>query len=337
MWARFFLISALAIIALAVFAVVGRVTFLRSEFELTTLVDDSAGVRPSSPVLLNGIDVGHVVRVTLSGSPDPNKTVRILMRFPRGVLKDIPEDSTAAITAANLLGDKYVNISRGTHARRIQPGSEIPSLPTQDIGAVLSRANVPLNEINDVLARVDRILGYVNNREGTLGKLMSGSLFRKITNVSGQARGASDIASQSGILKRLKDISAQSRQTLARLDAIEAAVTDGKGSLGRFLKDPSTPSLTQEANETISEAKSVMAEFNRNGRNDKLMADFRRVSDRMDDLMSRIRSGQGAIGQFLVNPQLTDSLARVREELNSFEADFRKHPRQFVSLRFALF
>ncbi len=61
--------------ALAIFAVVARRTFLRYEFDLVTYVDDSAGIALSSPVLLNGISIGHVRRVSLSGSKDPSWTV----------------------------------------------------------------------------------------------------------------------------------------------------------------------------------------------------------------------------------------------------------------------
>ena len=68
-----------AVAAAGIFLIVARRTFLRHEFTLTVLVDDSAGVAASSPVLVNGIPVGHVVRVSLSGSKDPNRVVRIDM------------------------------------------------------------------------------------------------------------------------------------------------------------------------------------------------------------------------------------------------------------------
>ena len=113
---RIILAGVIALGALVVFAIVARRTFLRYEFQLVTFVDDSAGITPSSPVLLHGISIGHVRRVSLSGSKDPNRTVRIDMIFSRDHLPQIPEDSTIAITASNLLGDKSLDISRGVHS-----------------------------------------------------------------------------------------------------------------------------------------------------------------------------------------------------------------------------
>ena len=40
-------------------------------------------------------------------------------------LADIPVDSIAAIAAANLLGDKFINITRGQDPRTVQPGAEL--------------------------------------------------------------------------------------------------------------------------------------------------------------------------------------------------------------------
>ncbi len=57
----------------------------------------------------------------------------------------------------------------------------------------------------------------------------------------------------------------------------------------------------------------------------------------LDDTLARIDSGQGTLGQLIVNPQLRDSLQRVNQELKRLTADFSKHPTRFVQLRYGLF
>jgi phospholipid/cholesterol/gamma-HCH transport system substrate-binding protein len=338
-WLRIAIAALVTLAGVAIFGLIARETLLRTEFDLSTLIDDSAGVAPSSPVLLDGIDVGHVVRVTLSGSADPNKTVRILMRFPRHVLNEIPEDSTVAITSGNLLGDKYINISGGTHARHIEPGAEIRSTPTQDIGAVLSRANVPLNQVTDVLTRIDRILDAVNKSEGSLGKFINNPEFvQHLTTASQHQAGMmGDLKNGRGVLARLNEISDEAKRPMARLDAIESDFRQGRGSLGRFLNDPYDPTLTADATATIDEAKRLMADFNAGDRTAKTMEAIRKVDDKLNDTTMRIDAGQGTAGQFVVNPQLRDSLHRVSAELDRFMADFSKHPSGFVQIRFGLF
>ena len=339
MWLRMTIIGAVVLSALAIFAIVGRRTFLRHEFDLSTLIDDSAGIAPSSPVMLNGIDVGHVVRVVLSGSRDPDKTVRITMRFPRRILTEIPEDSTAAITSSNVLGDKYIDISRGKSPKHVEPGAEVLSSPTQDIGTALGRANAPLNQVSDILAHIDKILAYVDTQQGTLGKLLNNPSFQKhISTVSGdQTQMMKDVNNGRGVLVRFHEISAEAQKPVARFNAIETDFRQGSGSAGKFFNDASTPGLTAEAHAVIDEARKLTADFNAGNRTAELMDRIQKLNAKLDNTLARIESGQGTLGQLIVNPQLRDSLKRVSEELNRLTADFSKHPLRFVRIRFGLF
>ena len=338
-WLRMAIIGAVALSALAVFAVVARRTFLRHEFDLSTLIDDSAGIGPSSPVMLNGIDVGHVVRVVLSGSPDPEKTVRITMRFPRRLLSEIPQDSTAAITSSNVLGDKYIDISRGRSPMHVEPGAEILSSPTQDIGTALSRANAPLNQVNDILAHIDKILAYVDTQQGTLGKLLNNPSFQKhLSTLSGdQTQMIKDFNNGRGVLVRFHEISAEAQKPMARLNTIETDFRQGNGSAGKFFSDPYTPTLDAEAHSVMAEAQQLMADFNAGNRTAELRDRIQKLNGKLDDTVARLDSGQGTLGQFMVNPQLRDSVQRVSVELNRLTADFSKHPLRFVQIRFGLF
>lgn len=338
-WLRMAIAGAVVLSALAVFAIVARRTFLRHEFDLSTLIDDSAGIAPSSPVMLNGIDVGHVVRVVLSGSPDPDKTVRITMRFPRRILTEIPLDSTAAITSSNVLGDKYIDISRGMSPKHVEPGVEILSSPTQDISTALSRANAPLNQVNDILAHIDKILAYVDTQQGTLGKLLNNPSFQNhlATVSSDQTQMLKDVKKGQGLAVRLDEISAEVKKPIARLDAIETDFRQGSGSAGKFFHDPSTPGLTAEAHNVMTEANQLIADFNAGNRTTNLIDRIQKLNGKLDDTLARMDSGQGTLGQLIANPQLRDSLQRVSQELDRLTADFSKHPTRFFQIRLGLF
>jgi phospholipid/cholesterol/gamma-HCH transport system substrate-binding protein len=324
--------------ALGVFAIVAMRTFLRHEFTLTVLVDDSAGVAASSPVLLNGIPIGHVLQVSLSGSKDPNRTVRIDMQFSRRYLADIPEDSTAGIAASNLLGDKYVGISRGTHARHIEPGAELRATETVDINTVLNRATGPLNRANEIFARIDRILKYVGQNQGTVGRLVNGHTFLgHIDGITAAVEGIESDLKTSGAALHLGAIESDARKPMGRFSDIVADLDHGRGTAGRLLHDPYDPTLTAEANATIDEAKGLLDEFQRDRRPSEAMARLQTTGDKMAALLQRIDSGQGTAGQFLVNPQLRDSLKRAETELDSLIAGISKHPLRYVAIRFGLF
>jgi phospholipid/cholesterol/gamma-HCH transport system substrate-binding protein len=336
---RILIAGIVAVAVLIVAAVVARQTFLRYEFDLVMFVDDSAGVAPSSPVLLNGIGVGHVRKISLSGSRDQKRTVRIDMRFSRTYLKEIPADSTVAITSSNLLGDKYVNISRGRNAQHIVPGSEIRSTETQDIGSVLARGSAPLQQVDDLMSRVDRILDYASKGQGSLGKIVNDPTLQ--TRIDGITAGIQQIEVDSqtgrGVLLHTGELYRDAHRPLARFNEMMADLDHGKGSIGHLLHDPNDPSLTSQASAVIKEAEQILDGVRADKRPAELMSQAQATSDRIGNLIDRIDAGQGTAGQLIVNPQLKDSLARIQTELNSFMADFSKHPTRFVQLRFGLF
>src|SRR5262245_50749075 len=119
---------ALAIAAALIFLLTGKKKIWTRNDPVYTYMDDAVGLASSSPVRLNGILVGEVKNVSLSGETTPNRVIRIAMEIERDKLNQIPVDSLAAISAENVLGTKFINIKKGQSTQSIQPGAEIRSL-----------------------------------------------------------------------------------------------------------------------------------------------------------------------------------------------------------------
>src|SRR5437868_13593206 len=117
--------AAMVILAVLIFLLTGNGTLFEGQALLRTFMVDSAGMAENAPVRLNGILVGHIKKVMLSGSKDPKRTVEVDLVVPDKYLPEIPTDSHAAISAANLLGDKYINITRGINKNHAEDASEI--------------------------------------------------------------------------------------------------------------------------------------------------------------------------------------------------------------------
>ncbi|MEN6601760.1 MAG: MCE family protein, partial [Bryobacteraceae bacterium] len=58
---------------------------------------------------------------------------------------------------------------------------------------------------------------------------------------------------------------------------------------------------------------------------------------RLDTTLEKLNSGQGTMGQLLVNPQLYESLNGATQEMHSFMKDFRANPKKFLRIKVALF
>ena len=63
---------------------------------------------------------------------------------------------------------------------------------------------------------------------------------------------------------------------------------------------------------------------------DDLVAKFNGILDKMT-------AGQGTLGQFLVNPELYQSLTETTREFQSLAKDMRANPKKFLSIRLTLF
>ena len=133
-------IAAMTIAGVLIFLLTGTKNLFRATFQLRTFMDDSSGMTENAPVRLNGIPIGEVDALKLSGQKDPQRIVEVDMEIRSSFMAEIPKDSRAGIAASNLLGDKFINITKGTKAEHVQPGDEIASVPNQDIPELMAQS-----------------------------------------------------------------------------------------------------------------------------------------------------------------------------------------------------
>jgi phospholipid/cholesterol/gamma-HCH transport system substrate-binding protein len=58
---------------------------------------------------------------------------------------------------------------------------------------------------------------------------------------------------------------------------------------------------------------------------------------RLDAILDKVNSGQGTIGQLLVNPALYQTLDSTTREINGLMKDFRSNPKKFLRIKLAIF
>ena len=54
---------------------------------------------------------------------------------------------------------------------------------------------------------------------------------------------------------------------------------------------------------------------------------------RLTAMQDKVNSGQGTLGQFLVNPQLNEAIAGTTHEFQELAKGLRANPRKFIALR----
>jgi phospholipid/cholesterol/gamma-HCH transport system substrate-binding protein len=338
--------AAMVLAGVLIFLLTGQSNFFGGDFHLTTYMEDSAGMVANDPVRVNGILVGYIGSIKLSGSRDPKKTVAIDMVIRDKFLDQIPDDSKSAVSAANLLGSKYVNITKGTHPKHVESGGEIQALPTQDIPQLLAQSSSLLAQFQSIIGRADGLLAVVESGQGNIGKLIKDdTLYDRVNSIAGEVdQLVKDVKNSNGTLSKViyddtlyNDI----RRPIERLDDMLAQVQQGKGTIGKALNDPQA---YDDAQASIAEAKKMLENLNAGkGLAGKVLTDdevynqLKLISQKVNTAIDKINSGQGTIGQLMVNPQLYDSMNGATRELNALIKDVRGNPKKFLSIKLAIF
>src|ERR1700704_814489 len=173
---------ALAILGLLIFLLTGSGDLFSSSAHLYTYMDDSAAMTPSTPVRLNGITVGNIDAIGFSGENTKGRIVRIKMKVTQKWLPQIPDDSVAGVDAANLLGDKFINIVKGKSSTPIKDGGTLKSAAGGDIPELMKRAGDMLGTFQVVVNRFDALLGDIEAGKGNVGKFIKDEeLYNQLT------------------------------------------------------------------------------------------------------------------------------------------------------------
>ncbi len=342
---------ALAILGVLVFLMTGSTGLFRSTSDIYTYFDDSANIAMAAQVTLNGITVGKVTHVDLSGSSKPGKIIKVTLQIQDDYLKSIPVDSQAVITAGNLLGSKYINIKKGTSQQIIAKGGELPSQNLTTIDDFVQQGNTTLSALQDIVTKAGAIVDNVQSGKGTIGMLLvDDTIAKKMTSVSVEADKLmttlnAKIGSDNNTLgKLMNDKGAMYddlRGSLARINGLMDAIEKGDGTVGKFMKDPA---LYNDSLKTIAEFRKILSDINEGKgtvgkilKTDELNDQIKGTIARIDGILDKVNKGDGTLGLLLNNPALYESLDGTTREVRALLKDFRANPKKFLTIQLKLF
>jgi len=91
----------------------------QSGYTLSADFDDAGGVRNGSDIMMAGVIIGRVDKVTLTN----NDHATMILRIHDGVR--IADDSFASVRTKGIIGDRYIRITQGADDTFLDAGSEI--------------------------------------------------------------------------------------------------------------------------------------------------------------------------------------------------------------------
>ena len=329
-WARFrvtCVIMVAALILLTLFYLLTGGTLLSQKVPLYLFMPDGQGLEAEAPVRVDGVDVGQVRSVGLSGSSDHDRAVRVVMDIERARLSRIPANSEAEISSDSLIGDKFVDITSHPAPKPLEPGSEVKLKKTTDLMKAID-----IRDLEKQLRQVDAVLQDLEAGRGDVGQFLKtrtvyDNLVKRIAEIEAAIRAAVAATTDVGralykdeLYQGLLDEVANVDETLARLES-------GQGADGHFLRDSAQ---YQEWQSKIADFRKSSADLRAQPmmQSDDQYAAWNRNLDsmiqRVDDLNAN---------PLLNRTDLYESMAGAALEMQKTVRDFREHPQKYLRLK----
>jgi phospholipid/cholesterol/gamma-HCH transport system substrate-binding protein len=340
-------IVSLVLFAVAVFFISGQGGFFTKHYHIKAYLSSASDLREGAQARLAGISVGTVSKIRISPFTDPGRAVELDLKIDRKYQKEIRADSVASINTVGLLGDSYVDISRGSPGQDVlKDGGALKTSERPSISAVVQNSNDVILNLRVLSNKLDEITAQIQSGKGSMGKLIyDQTLYNKMdaTTASVQTLVNAVQHGQGTLGKLVTDETLYSRSvaTIERVNQVLDDVQHGNGSLAKFISDPAA---YNNLNRVMTQANTLVDKINQgHGSLGKLATDeelYNRMNgtfDRLNAITTRMEQGQGTLGKLSTDPSLFSNLNESSQSLKEFLADFRKNPKKYLSIKMHIF
>jgi phospholipid/cholesterol/gamma-HCH transport system substrate-binding protein len=340
-------IISLIILAVGIFFISGQVGFFTRRYALKTFLPSAGDIRAGAQVRLAGIAVGNVDRITISPYQDPNRAVEIDMSVSKSFQSQIRANSTATLETVGLLGETYVDITRGEPGYAVlQDGGTVQGRVEPDIKQIVQNTNDVISNLRVLTSKINDITASIQSGKGTIGKFINDpTLYNRMNDTVTEAQGLiTNLKSGQGTLGKLltdQTLYQQAENTITHLNQVVSQIQTGNGSMAKFINDPT---LYNNLKDVSSRANALMDNINSGkGTLGKLATDpqlYNRVNDTMqkvDVIATRIDQGQGTLGKLSTDPSMFNNLNDASKSFRDFMIVFRKHPKKYLTLHLHIF
>jgi len=338
---------ALIILVVAVFFVSGQIGFVTRKYTLSAYFPSAEGLRPGSQVSLAGIPAGSIKDVRLSDSRDANRSVEVVLSIQRKFQHEIRADSVANETTAGLLGETFIDISRGSLSQpELQDGNEIKTQQEADIKRIEQNANDVISNLNQLSQQLNGITNQITQGKGSIGKLLYDEAFYNRLNqlLTGMQTMVNNLQQGQGTLGKFLVDPTLYDKTVATVDHLNQLVDEvqkGQGTMGRLVADPA---VYNQLKDITAKMNTLLDNINKGqGTLGKLVTDqqlYDRVNStvgHVDSITARMDQGTGTLGKLSTDDTLYRNLSASSQSLREFLDEFRKNPKKYLQIRVHIF
>ncbi|MFL6195310.1 MAG: MlaD family protein [Thermoanaerobaculia bacterium] len=341
------ILAAIVVLAVGIFLIGGKDNLFSRKTRYYVEFNSVSGLKPGSPVELDGVTVGTIAKVVLPEDPQ-RKQIRVWIEVdsgyasrirgpldPRTVVQNQPA-SRARIKTLGLLGDKFIGLNSGsTVYPPIPEGGLIFAAQPTNVDALIASGEDVMDNVAEISHSLNAILARMERGEGILGQLTSDTpegrrLQNSLVGTSESLeRIALKVENGQGPIPRMLNDRAMAEQLARSLDRFESLVDqaqNGPGLVPGLINDPT--SRTQ-FNETLASLRQVAQDLQKitgdlessQGLLPRLVKDeeygreitgqIRELVERLNEISTKISEGNGTAAKLINDPQIYQAVNDV--------------------------
>jgi phospholipid/cholesterol/gamma-HCH transport system substrate-binding protein len=318
-----FVLAGMLFSALVIFLIGDERRLFERSVDFTAKFSDVQGLKAGAPIRMGGVDIGHVSSVAY-GQQAGDTTIYVALSVVKEEGERIKTDSVVKVAAKGLLGDKMIEITKGTKAS-VKPHDVLQSEEPKDFLAKLDgmsdKADGALGDVKRItedladerlqrdlresIAGVNAILKQVNEGEGYPHRFLTDK---------GEAERISHM------LENLDRTSAELTQTLAEVRQVAARVQTGPGFAHDVIYADGVGKPAQQIGNAaqevaltlkgVRESDSLMhdALYGGKGSGAEALSNVAAITGDLRVITAGMRQGKGTIGALLVDPSVYEDM-----------------------------
>jgi phospholipid/cholesterol/gamma-HCH transport system substrate-binding protein len=301
------IITALAILIVAVVKLGEAANLFTKHYELVTLLKNANGLREGGSVTVAGQLAGVVKHIEfLPPDGDTTRNLLVVIELNTELRDQVRSDSRVKLKSLGLLGDKILDISPGTPRYAVlSPGDTVPTIPTLDYEQVIEQASAAVGDLVLLTRDLRSITSGMAKGEGTMGQLLTNrSLYDQLAT------------------------------SLTALNSLLARVQKPGGTLGRLMDDPTLydnlASVTVQLDTVLRQMQSTDGTFGRLLHDDSLYTRMLGAATAADSVLGLATGGNGFAARILTDQELYDRLNKTLTDLNAILEDLHANPRKYT-------
>ncbi len=261
--------------------------------------DEVAGLQPSAPIQIRGLQVGKVSNIELDG-----KRVKITLEMKGDY--PVRQGALAKLASGDLLGSKVIKLDPGIGAELAEGATIATAVEGGVIDQVSSEITPLLRTIQGVVLQVDTALRSLQG----------------VVNEENQAHMSRAIASLDA--------------TASNFSQLSGAVNAQRGTLTKIILDAQSVTTNLKNNnaklDRVFTNLDGMTKQLANAPIEKTFNDLQATAGNLRVTLDRINAGEGSLGALLNDKALYYRLDTTLNTFSFLADDLKKHPSRYINL-----